>query len=323
MRPKRNDYILELLETGSFSKTAKKLNISQPALSSYLASLEQSLSCILVDRSAVPLALTPEGEVYVDYLKKTYELDLDMKNKLADLSNQNQGTLILAGANCYCSGILSYMSSCYQKKYPNINIRIIDGRIPELKQKLGDNTIDLLILPTSECDTELCSFKIFDEQIFLCVPNTLEYKDINEGNKSAQIPLKEVINGDNKESSRPFIRSSSIQNEKFILLDNELEIRKIADQYLTQHNITPGHIIQVNQISTSFSLSTLGAGLSFVTETALTFGNYNNIPILYKLDLPLSSRSVSIAYKKGRYFSHSMKAFINILQRKWKGKNYG
>lgn len=52
-------------ETGSFTKTALRLGISQPAVSQNISSIEKSLGTVLFDRAAS--ALTPQGHLFMDY----------------------------------------------------------------------------------------------------------------------------------------------------------------------------------------------------------------------------------------------------------------
>ena len=62
MADKPFQYIQTLLEAGSFSRAAKRLNISQPSLSQFIMRLEKDVGATLVDRVAKPLRLTPAGE---------------------------------------------------------------------------------------------------------------------------------------------------------------------------------------------------------------------------------------------------------------------
>lgn len=60
-----SDYILTIVEQGTFSNAAKQLHISQPALSIAVKKLETELGYQLFERSNNPLTLTAVGEIYV------------------------------------------------------------------------------------------------------------------------------------------------------------------------------------------------------------------------------------------------------------------
>ena len=63
-------YFLEIVKQGSFSKAAQTLYISQPTISQQIASLEQELNMNLLYRTTKKVALTAEGEEFLQYCKE-------------------------------------------------------------------------------------------------------------------------------------------------------------------------------------------------------------------------------------------------------------
>jgi LysR family hydrogen peroxide-inducible transcriptional activator len=64
MRPtlRQLQYLVAIADTGRFVEAAKRLNVSQPSLSTQLAEMEAELSCALVERGRHGAFLTPIGE---------------------------------------------------------------------------------------------------------------------------------------------------------------------------------------------------------------------------------------------------------------------
>ncbi len=73
---------LAVADTGSFTGAARKLGVSQPAVSSQISALEQLLGFSLFERGAV-LRLTPSGETFRDYARRIQQA--------YDLANQAFG----------------------------------------------------------------------------------------------------------------------------------------------------------------------------------------------------------------------------------------
>ena len=67
-------YVYKVYQEKSFSEAAKKLFISQPALSKQISSLEKELGIDLFDRSFTPIRLTPAGEHFFQEVRKTVRL---------------------------------------------------------------------------------------------------------------------------------------------------------------------------------------------------------------------------------------------------------
>ena len=59
-------YVYEVYKEKSFSRAAKSLYVSQPALSSTVSRLEKELGFRIFDRATMPLTLTPQGRIYIE-----------------------------------------------------------------------------------------------------------------------------------------------------------------------------------------------------------------------------------------------------------------
>ena len=76
------EYLLTVEETGSISKAAEILYMSQPSLSKSIASVESSIGCKIFQRTSTGLKPTVEGKRYLLYARQAIELQREM---LADL----------------------------------------------------------------------------------------------------------------------------------------------------------------------------------------------------------------------------------------------
>ena len=64
------NYLIVLAEEQNLTRAAKRLYISQPALTAYLNRLEKSLKVKLFDRSTTPIRLTSAGQLYLSEMQK-------------------------------------------------------------------------------------------------------------------------------------------------------------------------------------------------------------------------------------------------------------
>ena len=74
-------YVTAIAECGSISSAAKKLFISQPALTKQLGRVEASLGYKLFDRSRFPIVPTPEGEIFLEYALRYLTMEEEMNRK--------------------------------------------------------------------------------------------------------------------------------------------------------------------------------------------------------------------------------------------------
>ena len=92
-------YIYQVYEDGSFSKAAEHLYLTQPALSIAIQKTEESIGMPLFDRSRRPLQLTAAGRIYIDMIKKMFDLEQDLERQIQDIQNLNTGEIRLGGSH--------------------------------------------------------------------------------------------------------------------------------------------------------------------------------------------------------------------------------
>jgi len=78
--------------------------------------------------------------------------------------------------------------------------------------------------------------------------------------------------------------------------------------------MSPNIVIQSDQLMTSFSLAQNGLGAAFVTDTLLGSVADGETVCFYRLGSELSERTLYIAYKKQRYITSAVRAFIEVAQ---------
>ena len=75
------NYVLAIAEEQNLTRAAKRLFISQPALTLYLNRLEKELGVKLFDRSRTPILLTEAGKYYVEQMKKISAAEQSLRRK--------------------------------------------------------------------------------------------------------------------------------------------------------------------------------------------------------------------------------------------------
>ena len=125
---KYSDYIYEIYKEKSFTKAAKNLFISQPALSATVRKLEEEMQVQLFDRSTTPLTLTPEGEAYIKAIEEIFSIKRDYENYIIDVSKLSVGSISVSGANFISSYVLPRIIVPFSEKFPD---RFFDVGIAE------------------------------------------------------------------------------------------------------------------------------------------------------------------------------------------------
>ena len=141
-------YIYKVYEEGGFSAAAKALFVSQPALSMAISRHEESIGFKIFDRSVVPVALTPQGKVYIEYLDESIYSERNMRMRIENLGNMKYGSLNIGAYSYSAYQLLPAVISDFMAEYPEARI-CLDmgsmGSVENLKEKLDKHIIDIML----------------------------------------------------------------------------------------------------------------------------------------------------------------------------------
>ena len=121
---KKMDYIYAIYKTGSFSKAAEQLFISQPALSIAVRKLEDELGQKLFFRTTGTVELTEAGKAYIDKCEKIRQFEQELTEYFNELDGLLTGELSIGGANISMNYILPDIITAFSAAYPGIRITL-------------------------------------------------------------------------------------------------------------------------------------------------------------------------------------------------------
>src|SRR5260370_27442194 len=150
-RPKRRlklrdlEILTALIDTGSMGKAARRLNISQPAVSKAIAELEGALGVRLVDRSRRGISPTPFG---IALRKRSVAIFNDLRQGVQDidfLSDPTQGEIRIGTTEPVATAIVLPAIDRLSRKYSWIFFHFVAGDTASLYRVVSDRNIDFAI----------------------------------------------------------------------------------------------------------------------------------------------------------------------------------
>ena len=277
---KQFEYVLTIVDERNFSRAAKKLFISQPSLSQYINRLEGQLGFTIFDRSTNPIALTYEGEMYVETAMNILEELDNLNTKIRQTSQLKSGRLNLGLTPSKASNPLPAILPVFKSKYPGIELNITEATSFQLENMLVDGKIDLCMINLPIQNKSIEYTPILTEELFLAAPPDF-YSE------------SETVSDD---SPYPLIDLKNLSEESFILMHPEQRIRQITDSSFLSAGIRPKIVMETGSIDTALRLSASGAGFSFVPESTVRFAGLVKPPKYYNLRDGFSW-TLAVAYK--------------------------
>lgn len=188
---------LSVVRLGGVRKAAQMLNLTQPAVTSRIKNLEESVSKPLFDRTSGGLRLTKDGELLFRYAER-YEQLADLVEKNVVDPNRMEGHIRIGASETVTQCWLPDFVSRLHKQFPRLEVEINVDVSVNLRKSLLDREIDLAFLlgPISEYTVDNIELPGFDLAWYVA-PDV-----VPPGNEPASFLQKPVITY--ARNTRPF-----------------------------------------------------------------------------------------------------------------------
>ncbi len=144
-------YFVAVAETGNISTAAKKIFLTQPALSRQIKALESGIGQCLFERHAHSVQLTPVGE---GLLPEARELLHHADQVLARVRTAGRGVRLRVGyAPSLASGFLSVAVANFTQAHPNAKVELFDLSTGEMLMQLESKKLDVIVTVASDTKT--------------------------------------------------------------------------------------------------------------------------------------------------------------------------
>ncbi len=276
----------------NFTTAAQLLNVTQPAVSLQIKSLEKSYGIHLFNKVGRQLTLTDAGEILYQYADKIFTMTTQMVQTLNDLKQMKYGTLKIGTTSTFAHYFMPDLIASYQKFYPEIRVILSEGSSSFTLQTVLENKNELGIIGRLPYPEGIKSIPLMKQELWLVAsPN---YPNI----------LKKVEG------------VSVLQLQEFPLIFREMgsSIRYVITGFCETHHIIPTVRIESGSLAFIKDLVIQGYGLSFFIKTAVIddIRRKKLIPIPIRGGNP--QLDIDIVFREKSLFSHAAKAFMDIIE---------
>ena len=279
----------DLVETKSFSKSAKLNGITQSAVSQQARAMERHFKTLLVDRSQKQFQLTREGQRVYDSAKELLHSYDKLLSELQEMKKVISGTIRIS--TIYSIGL--HELPPYIKKflhdYPSVNVRVEYRRSNLVYEDILHNSVDfgLVAFPVKVRQIEALPFRN-DQLVLITHP---------------QHPL----------AKRTEIELRELQGHKFIGFDPDIPTRKAVDHIFRENKLEIEPVMEFDNIETVKRAVEIDHGIAVVPQaTVLQEGRQGALAIVTFKGKEFT-RPLAILHRKGRVLTPAMKKFIETL----------
>jgi len=277
-------------DEGSFSRAARALFLSQPAVTQHIQALEAELGVPLFDRLGRRIALTPAGQSLAQHVPQIMGLVRAAEVAAREAGGEASRTLRLGVSETLATYVLPPLLRDLQQRLPSIELRLCVGDSADLLVSLLNNTVELAFWLREAAHPQL-------EQLEL-----------------ASEPLVWVLPADDPLASAPSLPPGAFGGRQLILRARNSATRRVIQALLERAAAFPSDVLEMDNLEAIKRSVEVGLGVSIAMRSAVVREMEAGVLRVVPLAAPDAQITSSYAYVAGRRLSAPARAFIELLQ---------
>ena len=273
-----------------FTRAARMLDVTQPALSRSMAKLEKDLEVPLFKRSEGEIELTPEGERLLRRVDRILR-EVDNAREEASSARAEVSTEFkLSFIHSLGSYVLPHILQDFRACFPDIRIQLNQQDSSTLAQQVAAGETDLCLCSTIPITEYSAWVYLWSEELFVTVPPGHPFAD------------------------RKRINLRELEEEPLIAMKNSYSLRILVDQFFDLAGIHPEITFEGDDVSTISGLVAAGLGVSLLPKLAgVEHPELRYIPVSF----PICKRAVGVAWNTQRQLPPAAVCFQQFLIRRF------
>lgn len=233
--------------TSSFTRAARELFLTQPAVSQQIKALEDKYGVKLFDRKGKMINLTGEGKVLFSKVNSFLNELHDIERMFEDFSMQPVGSIDIASTAIFSTYFLPRTMGAFNKKYPGIQLELHTGNSHTVITRLLEGSAEIGFGGVVKQESEINHILLHREPFVLVV--------------GAEHPLV----------SRNIIKVEDLQPYPFIWREHGTLIRRKMEEMFGGNQSTTifNNVIEVQNVETVKRLVEEGYGVTIIPEIAV------------------------------------------------------
>ncbi|NLJ72972.1 MAG: LysR family transcriptional regulator [Syntrophomonadaceae bacterium] len=283
---------VRVVETQNLSRTAEEFELSQPAITKQIQSLEDYYGILLLERSGRKLKTTEAGETLYQCAKDIIKLMEKTEKAMEEVSESRRGKLFLTASNIPGQYILPPIIKKYKDKYPNVAISLDIGDTESVFNQVIEREKDIGFVGGWIKNRKVDGFKWLDDELVVIVPENHKLA------KQAEVKVLDII------------------GEKWIIREKGSGTRSAIEELLVANNFKEEDLnvfIEAGSTETVLASVESGMGVSIVSKWAFKKDVNRKIKSIKIADAG-ASRAFYVIYPRQKSRRKSVSNFLDFLE---------
>jgi DNA-binding transcriptional LysR family regulator len=281
----------EAARTGSFTSAAKKLCITQPAVTAQIKTFEDQCNLKLFKKKGRSLYLSDEGSTLYEYTRRIFEYEKEVEDVIEEMRKLKRGTLRLGTSKAYARYFMPFLISSFHEAFPHIKVHLDEGSSMDILRSLVELKNEVAVIAKVEEDPNVTFLPFKRDELILILAPT------HSLSKKKSVSVEELV------------------HEPMIMKEMGSGTRKQINDLFSRKGLTPNVLMETSNTEFIKQLVQRGEGISFLVEEAVAAEIKEKKLTTVPLEGKAPFLDVSIAYLKDQHLSHPARAFVEMLKR--------
>lgn len=248
----RVDTFLDVCETLNYTHTAKRLNITQPAVSQHIAWIENQLGTTLFARTGRSLRLNEAGILAKEVLQTQKHDEMLLRQEIAALKTSaftlSIGATLTAGEH-----LLAHPLALWCKDHPQVKASVSIADTAKLLSLLDKGEIDCALVE-GIFDSNKYAWQRWSRERMVCVKGPTNLSAQNASPKRKTLSFREIL------------------KETLIIREEGSGSRAVLEAALARHNLAPEsfeRVVEAKSLRVALEMTAVGLGITFAYEPAV------------------------------------------------------
>jgi len=231
-----------LVQTRSFTETARLLHLTQSAISHSIKNLEADLRCQLVTRTGRKIHITEDGhELYKDAQAILHQME-GARVRIQERADWGRGRLRIGASTTACQFVLPNVLREFNECFPDCILSITPADTPALVEMIRRHEIDVAIVVDGGDTTDITVRRLFSDELIL-----------------VGSPIHPLVR-------KSAVRASEIARERLVLYNKGSLTFRLVETFFRDHKIQLERFIELGSMEAIKELIKVNYGLSFVAS---------------------------------------------------------
>lgn len=281
--------LLTISKTMSFRKAGELLNLTQPAVSAQIKSLEDEFGTILINRSQ-PVTLTDHGQVFLEHAEQILRIAEELKQKLSDLNQTPQGHILLGTTSSIAIQLLPRVLSYFQNQFPLIKTTIHTMPSSQVMASLENGSVDVGITYLTERNQHFSASILYYDTFEL------------------------VVSPDHPMANLTHTTIDKFKDLPMIMLGPDTLGRRFLDRLLNEYHVQPNIVMELSSSEEVKRMVEINLGAAVISKLSILNEIRRGSLKMIKVPELEKTHPVGVVYKSGRYLNTAMQQFLSDLK---------